>query len=140
MFPNYDVEATTQEQVDIEMAAHGVSIIEIEKNTQGDWEYNRNSSFNRRLTPLSDMLVTGPAAKNVLLQTSSDPVGEKISGTINNCSGGKTPWGTVLTAEENFQLYFGNRDAMPESEIKDIHTRYGLEKADPKFYRWLNLL
>ena len=31
MFSNYDIESTTQERVDIEMAAHGVSIIEIEK-------------------------------------------------------------------------------------------------------------
>jgi len=138
MFPNYDVEATTQEQVDIEMAAHGISIIEIEKNTPGDWEYHPNSPFNRRLTTLTDMFVTGPAAKNALLQTSNDPVGDKISGTINNCSGGKTPWGTVLTAEENFQLYFGNREGMENGEIKDIHTRYGLEEADPQFYRWLN--
>jgi len=34
---------------------------------------------------------------------SSDGLGNKIIGTGHNCSGGTTPWGTIMTAEENFQ-------------------------------------
>jgi uncharacterized protein len=45
---------------------------------------------------------TGPAAKEVF-PLSADGLGNKIIGTGFNCSGGSTPWGTVLTAEENFQ-------------------------------------
>lgn len=137
MFPNYDIEKSTQQQADVEMAAQGLSIVEIEKDKHGRWQYNPNSPLNRRLSLSSDMIVTGPAAGHQLLKTKADQTGRNVLGTMNNCSGGKTPWGTVLTAEENFQLSFGNRELMQEGEVKDIHTRYGLEAEAPRFYRWL---
>jgi uncharacterized protein len=46
---------------------------------------------------------TGPAALEVFEAVNSDGLGSKIIGTGYNCSGGTTPWGTILTAEENFQ-------------------------------------
>ena len=51
-----------------------------------------------------DYLVgTGPAAKDVFESLNTDGLGRKIIGTGFNCSGGTTPWGTVLSAEEYFQ-------------------------------------
>ncbi|KAF3885068.1 MULTISPECIES: PhoX family protein [Nostocales] len=48
------------------------------------------------------LLGTGPAAREVF-SLSSDGLGNRIIGTAYNCSGGTTPWGTILSGEENFQ-------------------------------------
>lgn len=46
---------------------------------------------------------TGPAVADVFVGVNADTLGNKIIGTLANCSGGTTPWGTILTCEENFQ-------------------------------------
>jgi secreted PhoX family phosphatase len=46
---------------------------------------------------------TGPAVADVFVGVNADTLGNKIIGTLGNCSGGNTPWGTVLSCEENFQ-------------------------------------
>lgn len=137
MFREYDIDNVTQSQVDVEMRAHGVTVVEVEQTAEG-WKYVIDSPLNRRYTLVTPKTVTGPAAGDALLQTSADPTGTAVFGTINNCAGGKTPWGTVLTAEENFQNYFGNVDDLPDGEVKSIHNRYGVSGGDPRFYRWLN--
>ncbi len=111
------------EQVATDMAAHGHSIVEVERR-DGRWTVRDRSPFNRRLTAETVMKMTGPAAGHPRLQTTADPSGRKVRGTINNCAGGVTPWGTVLIAEENFQHYFtGDPRKTPEARN---HLRYGL--------------
>ncbi len=122
--------ATTPQSVGVAMAAHGVSVIEVE-SVDGQWEFVKDSKFNRRLTGNSEMQLTGPAAGHPLLQTAADPSGTQVFGTLNNCSAGRTPWGTYLTAEENFDQYFGNFDAYRDSvdadaEIVAFHGRIPL--------------
>ncbi|MGH6832073.1 MAG: PhoX family protein, partial [Methyloceanibacter sp.] len=96
----------TAELVDIEMAAHGVSIVEIRREGE-DWRVVRDSPYNRRISPTNTaMSVDGPATGHERMKTSADPSGQSILGTLNNCAGGVTPWGTYLTAEENFHGYF----------------------------------
>ena len=96
----------TAKLVDIEMAAHGVTIVEIAR--EGDaWRPVLDSKYNRRISPATThMGVDGPAAGHDRMKTSTDSSGASILGTLNNCAGGLTPWGTYLTAEENFHGYF----------------------------------
>ena len=104
------------------MAAQGVSVIEI-KRTGNQWKVVP-SKYARRITTMTEMELTGPAAGSELLQTSTDTTGTKVYGTANNCANGSTPWGTYLTCEENFNAYFGTKTAdAPSSALLD---RYGL--------------
>lgn len=127
MMPNYGA-TPTKEQVDIEIAAHGVGIVEIEEFF-GTWQYNANSGFNRRITGETEMQLTGPAAGDTLLQTTADRTGTRVRGTLNNCAGGQTPWGTYLTAEENFNQYFANRNQMATGVNRDNMARVGTSTA-----------
>ncbi|MCB9946536.1 MAG: PhoX family phosphatase [Rhodospirillaceae bacterium] len=122
----------TRDLVDIEMAAHGCSIIEVRKDG-GTWQVVPDSEYARRISTRSTwMQLTGPAAGSDRLKTPADPTGTRVIGTVNNCAGGQTPWGTFLTAEENFHGYFwGELDpGHPEFENYD---RYGVPD---NWYAW----
>lgn len=138
MFASYDPENPTQEQVDIEIAAHGGSVVEVYRNA-GATYYRRGAARNRRVTGTTPMTVAGPAAGHALLQTAADPSGTTVLGTFNNCAGGKTPWGTILTAEENFNQYFGvpSTDTAPAEDdpTRVAHERYGVG-YEPSGRKW----
>jgi secreted PhoX family phosphatase len=90
----------------------------------------RPSSHARRITAYSPIRISGPAAGSVALQTAADPTGRLALGTFNNCAGGRTPWGTYLTCEENFNGYFVNAGSIPPEQ-----RRYGIS-AKGAGYRW----
>ena len=120
-------------QTDTEIQAHGVSIIEIQKQTR-KWHTDTNSKLNRRITPYTEMHLSGPASGHERMKTSYSPDGEMCVGTIGNCAGSITPWGTVLTAEENVQAYFMG-DSKHTSEYKS-YKRFGLLGDETAYSAW----
>jgi uncharacterized protein len=112
MFPGLGDE-TTGEQKLIEIEAHGASVIEVSLDDETNtWTYNPNGFRNRRITGSTPMKLRGPAVGHRFLKTNADPRGRKVIGMFNQCGGGTTPWGSVLTTEENFNQYFANFDAV----------------------------
>ncbi|MER9871852.1 PhoX family phosphatase [Mesorhizobium sp. M0195] len=143
----------SKEQVDVEMAAHGGTIVEIRKEA-GKWQVVRDGKLNRRITSNTEMALSGPVAGHDRVKTSTDPSGTKVIGTLNNCAGGVTPWGTYVMAEENIHGYFsgelpqGHNEAanykrlgIPEGayEWAAHHDRFdiGKEPNEPNRFGWI---
>ncbi|TRY17513.1 PhoX family phosphatase [Tessaracoccus rhinocerotis] len=127
MFPDYVAGAPTEEQVNIGLAAHGLSVVAVSKEAgSGRLTPVLDHELNRRFTATSKFELTGHAAGHELLRTTEDPSGTVVRGTLNNCAGGLTPWGTWLTAEENFNQYFANAEQVTDEPAATRLARYGL--------------
>lgn len=134
------VRGASADWVRVEKAAHGHSVLEVRK-AAGGWSVVPDSRYARRLNALdTEIAISGPAAGNARLKTRADPTGRRVTGTINNCAGGQTPWGTVLIAEENIHFYFGGAVPATGPETGN-HRRMGIRgralypwyRHDPRF-------
>jgi secreted PhoX family phosphatase len=139
MWPGWDGkhESKTRAMVDTEIAAHGFTVVEVARAADGSWSVVKSSRHNRRITGGTPMAIRGPAAGHALMRTKADPAGTQVLGTLNNCAGGVTPWGTFLTGEENFQNYFRAKlDVVPDAALQAIHKRYGLGNDRGRYMAW----
>ena len=118
----------TKEQVDMEMLALGGSILHIER-VNGKWSLIPGAA-NKRVHGLSE----------IPFFWDSPIAGATVAiGTFSNCSGGVTPWGTILTCEENFQDMYGYSDRHTGA-IDESHGTYGWSKYypyRPEHYGWV---
>lgn len=142
--PETNLPLTTGEVLSAEDAlklknAQGVAVFEVARGDNG-YAVVKDSPFNRRITHDTPMRLEGPAAGHDLLKTSADPEGRTVLGTLNNCGAGKTPWGTYLTCEENFNGYFGSLEEGADVPaefgrygILSGPSRYAYEKFDARF-------
>ncbi len=92
----YDAATATPEQKALALSAVGIGVVEVAKGSDGKWAVKAGSKYNKRYTGNSSYRAGGPAAG--LLSGS-------IKGMLNNCSSGRTPWGTYLTCEETTDNY-----------------------------------
>lgn len=115
------------EQVRREMAAHGLSVVRIERDSDGGWPH-RLAPVNRRVTAMTPITLARPAAGSELLATPFSPNATTTRGTLNNCGRGFTPWGTYLSGEENIQGYFTTTDSSDELD------RYGITATGFGFF------
>jgi secreted PhoX family phosphatase len=122
----------TKEQVHIERKEVGGSIVHIKKS-DGKWGLVEGSMYNRRLdayTPIpliSERPILG-------LRTAI--------GTLANCAGGVTPWGTVLTCEENYdnmvgEVHFAADGTRTIKSGDEYLTWDKLIKLPPEHYGWV---
>ncbi|MCX7701236.1 MAG: DUF839 domain-containing protein [Gemmataceae bacterium] len=118
----------TVEQIMAEKLAVGGSVVHVKLEKSG-WKAVVPSRFNRRITAAyPEMALTGPAGA----------VLRSAVGSLANCSGGRTPWYTALSCEENFPDYNGNDPNDPKCRWSDVpgmaidETRYGwVMEVDP---------
>jgi uncharacterized protein len=124
--------AWSAEKVALSKSAHGVGILEIELR-DGRWRPVAGSRYGRRITADTPIAIGGPAAGHGSMRTAADPAGRTVLGTFNNCSYGKTPWGTYLTCEENVTPYFVNDG----TDVPRTQRRYGLGSSSESWgFRW----
>lgn len=136
MFPGYNADAPTRDQFDVEIAAMGMGVVEVERAPEGGLRPVMGR-YNRRITGDTPFTLTGPAAGTDFVKTAADPTGRTVLGTIANCAGGVTPWGTVLSGEENFHSYFGAPEGSPPPGPVDAdrQDRYGVA-LEPSELKW----
>ncbi|RJQ83413.1 PhoX family phosphatase [Pseudonocardiaceae bacterium YIM PH 21723] len=136
MFRGWTPATTTAEQTKIAWAAHGLTVAVVERDRRsGRFTVQLDRRYNRRITVGTEFALRGPAAGSAFLKTAADPTGTKVFGTFANCAGGVTPWGTVLSGEENFNGYFANADKVTDPAAKARLDRYGFT-AGPTVRRW----
>jgi len=133
-FGDWDLGTRPELEVLKEINQHGVSLVEVIKGSTG-WTYKLDSLYNRRVTAQTPMRIAGPAAHladiKALMVTAFDTTGATSRGTLNNCGTGATPWGTMLTGEENWAFYFNMpKGSNPvDDKIKASRARYGVART-----------
>lgn len=124
------------EDVRLSQHGHGVTVIAIKKEN-GKWQRVASNS-SRRIHLNTPVAFSGPVANSEFLKNRANNAPQ---GTLNNCADGKTPWGTYLTCEENFNGYFGVSSAGTWSAnerekrygFSENGFGYGWHKFDPRF-------
>ena len=89
----------TPAQVQEEQDMVGNSILHVKRRRDGTWKVVSPSKYNRRIYgDRPDLPFTGPLI-------GAPGIGTSAHGSLGNCSGGVTPWGTAISCEENYDGY-----------------------------------
>ncbi|MBK9331530.1 MAG: DUF839 domain-containing protein [Ignavibacteria bacterium] len=110
----------TQEETDRERKLTGINIFRVKK-ADGKWEFTDDMNLNRSINAMTPIKLSGKAAGAEELKFK-----DYADGTLANCSGGITPWGTVLSGEENFQDHYAS-DNVWEYRWNDTNKDFIIE-------------
>lgn len=120
-------EKRTKEQVDQEREEVGGSLVHIKKTKEG-WAPVQNSPYNKRLSATTAIPLVAPRPID----------GTSVAvGTLGNCAGGVTPWGTFLSAEENYQHYYGDYDYKSNDRKSGRLSWHKFYDQSPRHYGWV---
>ena len=127
----------TAAQIREEQLAVGGSIIRIVRDPKtNQWRFGGRHGLNRRITALTPIPFAGEQSQAISIAGSDHAIG-----TMANCAGGVTPWGTVLTCEENYQDFYGevDRKSMQVTMAKHHHgwTDHDDHQHHPWHYGWV---
>ncbi|MBX9765768.1 MAG: DUF839 domain-containing protein, partial [Bdellovibrionales bacterium] len=98
------------------------------------WQLVFDDAYNRRVDGTTPI----PFAKGIQIQGRN-----KAIGTIANCAGGRTPWNTFLTCEENYDQMYGEVDYAsgdPNKRVYNMSTDFGWYKhfnESPEHYGYV---
>lgn len=143
MFPDLTVEDYKEKMTDAQiravLAATGVSVVEVRREN-ASWRVIVGGAYNRRIHMGTRIEMSGPAAGDDRLKTKADPTGKVVFGTISNCNGGITPWGTMLSGEEGgMDVFAGDYTKLANQELverqgwdEDENDIYAAGRIDPR--------
>ena len=120
-------EERTKKNVDSELKEVGGSLLEVIQK-DGEWQVIKDSKFNRRL----DANTRIPFAWDKKIAGSNVGIG-----TMGNCAGGYTPWGTFLTCEENYDMFWGDRNRKGLKTEKSWVEWDKFYPRAPEHYGWV---
>lgn len=111
----------------------GGTIVRLRRDANGQWKPVLDDSYNKRITARTRI----PFAWDRPIAGANEAIG-----TMGNCAGGVTPWGTILTCEEQHLEFYGDRDygfdGTPSGRLTDSCI-YGWETVfdyPPEHYGW----
>ncbi|MFV8753867.1 PhoX family protein [Nannocystaceae bacterium ST9] len=115
MIPNPEAQTWTDDELAAVITAHkqqvGGSWFRVQQDPRtGEWAIDREADNHRydatsaTLVKVTGLPLSGPAHDD---QGNQLPEGV-VPGIMSDCSGAQTPWGTIITAEENVQSYYGD--------------------------------
>ncbi|CAG7633784.1 PhoX family protein [Paenibacillus allorhizosphaerae] len=106
-------------QIEKLLYAQGGSVLGVSRDAAGGWKMDAASPYARRITGLNAFELVGPARGAKAVHGAS-----RIQGTFGNGFGGKTLWGTQLSAENHAV------DTAREAGLPQTHYGWIIE-ADP---------
>jgi secreted PhoX family phosphatase len=120
-------------QVELERRMVGGSILTLRREqVDADWTVDFSSSLNRRLDGYTEI---------PFRNFRPFPATSVAVGTFGNCAGGVTPWGTILTCEENYQDYVGEVSLPGRERVVRMGSfHYGWHRyfeLPPENYGWV---